>query len=232
MLENPETCEEPGMLGKPETCEESRMLEKLGKINKTNYTMDTLKERLKHECDMMPSDEVLGSFISIGRERHYAEEETVIGVGEVNPSVYIVKEGLLRMVDMNGGRERVVAFGLEGTVYASKHSFVKLQPSYYEVIACCETVLIEIRHDRMYEWLNSNHEGAIWFLRLMLEELYFLEYNNATVHNGTGIERFRSLIKTRPEIIGRVRQKHIASYLGISPEYLCRIRQKMRKNPD
>lgn len=179
---------------------------------------------------MVPSDEVLESFVALGEERHYAEEEVVIGIGEVRPSVYIVKEGLLRMVDMNGHSERVVAFGLEGTVYASKHSFVKLQPSYYEVVACCDTVLLEISHDRMYEWLNSNHQGAIWFLRLMLEELYFWEYNNATVHNGSGAERLRSLIKTRPEIIGRVRQKHIASYLGITPEYLCRIRKKLKMN--
>lgn len=190
--------------------------------------MELLKKRLRQECDMVPSDTVLESFVALGTERRFREEEVVIGVGEVKPSVYVVKDGLLRMVDMNGGRERVVAFGLEGTVYASKHSFVKMQPSYYEVVACCDSVLLEISRDSMSRWLRSCHEGAIWFLRLMLEELYFLEYNNATVHNGTGLERFRSLLKTRPEIIGRVRQKHIASYLGISPEYLCRLRKKMR----
>lgn len=107
--------------------------------------MELLKKRLRQECDMVPSDTVLESFVALGTERRLREEEVVTGVGEVKSSVYVVKDGLLRMVDMNGGRER-----------------------------------------------------------------------------------FRSLLKTRPEIIGRVRQKHIASYLGISPEYLCRLRKKMR----
>lgn len=191
--------------------------------------MELLKERLKHECDHVPSDYVLDSFLSLGHERRYKEEEVVLHVGEFKPLVYVVKEGVIRIADMNGLHERTVAFGLEGTVYASKHSFVKQKPSYYEIIACCSTVLLEIDRKSLFRWLEENNEGAIWFLRLQLEELYFLEYNNATVHNGTGIDRFRSLLRTRPEIVGRVSQKALASYLGITPEYLCRIKKRIHE---
>lgn len=191
--------------------------------------MEQLKERLRHECDMCPPDDVLDSFLSLGVERHYQTDEIVTRCGEVDPTVYVVKKGILRMVDMNGLKERVVAFGLEGTVYASKHSFVKLQPSYYEIAVCCPSVLLAIDRNSLEKWLWSNHAGVIWFLRLQLEELYFLEYNNATVHNGTGRERFLSLLKTRSEIIGRVKQKHLASYLGVTPEYLCRVRKNYLK---
>lgn len=56
--------------------------------------------------------------------------------------MYIVKEGILRLTDMNGDRERTFAFGLPGTVFVSKYSFVRQLPSYYQVEACCDSVVL------------------------------------------------------------------------------------------
>ncbi len=77
--------------------------------------------------------------------------------------------------------------------------------------------------------LNS-HRFAIWMFHLVMEELFYQEKKNSSVANGLAKERFEALYRYRPEIIDKVQQKDIASYLGISPEYLCRLKSKIKKH--
>ena len=107
----------------------------------------------------------------------------------------------------------------------SKHSFVKHLPSYYLVDACCESTLLAVKCDDFNQLVRECPDFAVWSLHLAWEELFYQEYKNVNVNNGTAKERYLALQKNRPEIIGRVYQKTIASYLGISPEYLCRLRK-------
>ncbi len=194
------------------------------------YDFEELKRLMRHECDMVPSDDVLDSVLALGDVIEYDNDEIVTEAGEIAPYIYVVKEGILSISDMNGTKERTVAFACPGTICTNKHSFVKLMPSYYQIEACGSTVLVRIPRDRFLKWIDQSPEGTKWFLFLWLEELYCLELNNATVHNGTSIERLISLHRHRPEILGKVMQKKIASYLGITPEYLCRIKRKFLKN--
>ena len=191
---------------------------------------EELKQLMRLECDMKPSDEVLNSLLALGETMEYDSEEIVVEAGAISPYIFIVKEGILSISDMDGTKERTVAFACPGTICTSKFSFVKQQPSYYQIEACCKTVLIRISRDRFMQWARQSHGGTIWFMHLWLEELYYMEHNNSTVHNGTGRERLIALHRTRPEILGKVMQKKLASYLGITPEYLCRIKKKLLKN--
>lgn len=189
--------------------------------------MKELKALLKNECDLKIEDEVLDLFLSRTESVTVAPLKCFVEAGTFSPYMWIVKSGIVRVVDMNGDKERTIAFGLPGTVFTLKHSFVKGLPSYYELWSCCECEMLRVSRKDFDELMSASHRFAIWMFHLMMEELFFQEKKNSSVANGPAKDRFEALYRHRPEIIEKVQQKDIASYLGVSPEYLCRLKRKL-----
>lgn len=193
-------------------------------------TSDTkLRSLIEGELGYLPADGSIDLFLSRGHLESYHRGEVVTGWGEVDPDVYVVKEGIIRFVDFNGERERTFAFALPGTVFFSKHSFVMGKESYYQIEACCPTELLRIPRDDFWEVAGASHELALWLLRYAHGELFYQEYKYAAVHNGSAAERYRKMLLDRPEIIRNVSQKIVASYLGVTPEYLSKLKRQFLK---
>jgi len=196
--------------------------------------MDELKKLLNKECDRTLNDEEWDALFALSRERVLKKGEVLIGAGEVNPDIYIVKEGIVRGVDFNGDRERTFCFGLPGTIFNSRFSFYRQLPSYYQIEACCPSVVLQIPRDEYIALTDRNHAFAVWALHYAWYEQFLEEDRESTVHNGKAEERYLYMLKTRPQIVSGVSQQILASYLGISPEYLCRIKARIlqsgRKN--
>lgn len=185
-----------------------------------------IKRQLNMECDYKLSEEVLDRFLGAATEVALNNRGILIHAGKVETDIFIVKEGIIRFVDMDGDKERTFAFGLPGTMFMSRHSFVKGLPSYFQVEACCPSVILKISKQYFWSLIESSQEFALWVLHISFEELFYQEYKN-TVFNGDARERYVSLLKSRPEIIKYVPQKMIASYLGITPQYLSRLRREI-----
>lgn len=187
-------------------------------------TPDDIKTLLHNELGFLPSG--IDHLLSKGKLRRYAKGKVVIECGKRNDNVFIVYNGIVRFVDMNGDRERTFAFALPGTVFFSKHSFVMQLPSYYQVETCCETELLVISRDDFWKAAETSHELALWLLRYAHGELFYQEYKYAAIYNGTAAERYRKMMTDRPSIIENVSQKIIASYLGVTPEYLSKLKRE------
>ena len=67
---------------------------------------------------------------------------------------------------------------------------------------------------------------ARWMYSVAIHQLFALE-RKVSLINGTVKERYLALIKNRPDIIKNVSMKVIASYLGVSPHYLCRLKKTL-----
>ncbi|MDE6114787.1 Crp/Fnr family transcriptional regulator [Barnesiella sp. WM24] len=191
---------------------------------------ERLKSLLKNELGYLPDGDGLEVLFSRGETMNLSRGGIVIEEGMKCPDVYIVEDGIVRFVDMNGDKERTFGFGLPGTMFSSKHSFVMNLPSYYRVEACCPTTLMHIKKDDFWDVVTSYHELTIWMLQYAYGELFFQEYKNAVVHNGSTAERYRRMIGDRPEIMEKVSQKNIASYLGVTPEYLSKLKREFLKS--
>ena len=192
--------------------------------------MENLRQLLRQECDYVLSDSTLDEFLGAATLKRLHRSEILVEVGAVADSMYIVKEGILRLTDMNGNRERTFAFGLPGTVFVSKHSFVRQLPSYYQIEACCDSVVLCIPRRAYDSLIASNHDFTRWMLVMSQTELFYQEYKNSSVNNGSAAERFESLLRLRPEIPMNVSGRTVASYLGISPEYYCRLKKRFLKH--
>lgn len=155
--------------------------------------------------------------------------EAIMNPGDVNPDVYIIKEGILRGVTFHGGHERTFSFGLPGTIFNSRFAFYNLRPCYYRIEACCPSVVLRIPRDEYIALTDRCHAFAVWALHYAWFEQYLQEDRESAVRKGNAKERYLYMLQTRPVIVKRVSQRVLATYLGISPEYLSRVKASMLK---
>lgn len=141
--------------------------------------------------------------------------------------VFIVKGAMRQYTIDERGVEHIVRFGMENWWMSDRESFSMLTPSIYNIDALedCE-VLVTTKEKMTYLKDQSLH-----FLKMahVLDENHYIANQNRIQANisFTAEEKFLQLAKTHPEFIRRFPQNMLASYLGLSPETLSRVRKQM-----
>lgn len=147
--------------------------------------------------------------------------------GQVAKEAYFVIKGCIRAYQLIDGEEKTTAFFTEEQSVVNFDSMVNQKPSKINFVceenttvavlnAKKEKVLYE-KHPRFEAFCRSGVEQMMGEKQTQLEELITLKPT----------QRYKKLQQTRPGLINRVPQYHIASYLGIKPETLSRIRKKI-----
>lgn len=142
---------------------------------------------------------------------------------------YFNLKGCVRQFYLVDGTEKTTAFYLESQFISSMRSFIHGTPSdhYLECLEDCE--LVPISSGLESELLESFPKMER-FARMVLEE----ELGNyqAMLSNQISLkpeERYLELAENRKDLLQRVSLKHLATYLGLSPESLSRIRKRIAK---
>lgn len=196
-------------------------------VNSTE--IEEMKHLLKEEVGFLPSGSGLDRLLNHAEWMRVDSKYVIIEMGKTCPDVYMVRDGIIRVWDFDGEKERTFGFGLPGTIFESKHSFIMHGPSYYQVETCCPSVILRIPEQDFWETVESDHSFAIFMLHNAYGELYSHEFKESTVNNGTARERFEAMLKYRPVILEKVPQKIIASYLGITSEYFSVLKRRCLK---
>lgn len=76
--------------------------------------------------------------------------------------------------------------------------------------------------------VENYNEFAQWALWMVYEELFFQEKKNQVI-NGSAKDRYMSLLHSRMDLVTNVPQKILASYLNVTPQYLCRLKKMLEK---
>jgi len=159
-------------------------------------------------------------------EREYAPKTLLLQEGEIARTIYFIKEGCLREWFNKDGKSITFQFFFEGQPVASIDSFMNGTPSLFSIESIEPTTAVLIRKedfDRLfilYPGLKDKFQRFI-FSRFSNYAKLFLSRITDTPQ-----ERYEDLVKTRPDIIQRIPQHYIASYLGITPVSLSRIRNR------
>ena len=199
------------------------------KANIDTTDMEEMKRLLKEEVGFLPSGPGLDHLLMSAEWLRVAAKYVVIEMGKTCPDVFMVRDGIIRVWDFDGEKERTFGFGLPGTIFESKHSFVKHGPSYYQVETCCPSVILRIPEREFWNTVETDPTFAVFMLHNAYGELYSHEFKESTVNNGTARQRFEAMLKYRPVILEKVPQKIIASYLGITSEYFSVLKRKCLK---
>lgn len=158
------------------------------------------------------------------------KDEILIHENKRNRNFYLVKEGLVRSFHYEKEVEDTLWFATSGDAFCSMRSYFYNAPGISTTEALMETELFYIEHDELEKLFSQSLELANWGRILAFEEIDALEWKYNQLGNGDAYSRYKAFLKMRPpEIIMQIPQKHIASYLGITPSTLSRIRLRLLK---
>lgn len=127
---------------------------------------------------------------------------------------------------MNGA-DRTFVFRTEGAFGSIMESFCTRFPSANSIITIEPCVLFTISYDALQVFYNEIRQGER-FGRLLMEEVYVEASNHlVAMYSLSPEQRYIKLQREIPAMLHRIPQYMIASYLGITPQALCRIKKKM-----
>ncbi len=152
---------------------------------------------------------------------------TLLREGEVSKKAYYIKKGCLRIWFNNNGKDVTFQFFFEEQGVSSMESFRTQQPSLFSIESiepCTLWVISKKNFDLMVTSIPRYNDFLRDVLYKRLEHYAKLFLSRI---KDTPQKRYEDLLQNNPEIIQRVPQHYIASYLGITPVSLSRIRNKI-----
>ena len=157
------------------------------------------------------------------RKKQYLLQE-----GDVCKFVAFVEKGVLRSytIDEKGG-EHIIQFALEGWLISDLYSFLTAEPCTYTIDAIEDCELVLISKSAHEELLHSLPKYETW-IRLQITSAYIaLQKRLTSIISLSLEERYESFTSIYPNIVQRVPQHMVASYMGLTPETLSRVRKRI-----
>lgn len=190
--------------------------------------LDAYRQRL--EALVAVDDTAWQALCSVLKVKAVAAGSHLLVPGRVCRHVYFVHSGMFRMYRAQGEEEVTTAFYAEQQFMADMKSIATLQPSHYYLQAVEDAVVVMIEKSEMtalYTQLPQMEKIGKAILEHMLIETN--EWKEMYTLYAPG-DRYKLLIDKAPYILHRAMLRHVASFLGVRPETLSRIRKRMSDN--
>jgi CRP-like cAMP-binding protein len=157
------------------------------------------------------------------RKRQY-----LLNAGDVCQYFCFVEKGLLRSfsIDKNAN-EHTVQFAVEGWWISDMASFLSGDTAVYNIEAIEESELLLLTKQSMDEMLDKVMKMERYFRLLMQNNIMVLQRRIMGVLSLSAEEKYKRMMKLYPDILQRSPQQYIASFLGITPETLSRVRKQV-----
>jgi len=180
-------------------------------------------------CTTLSSEE-LEYFHSMLQPHKISKKSWLLREGEISEYEAYVVKGCLRKYCMDDdGAEIILQFAIEDWWVGDIASFTMQTPSNVYVQALEDSELLLIHHDDK-EQLFQRVPAFERMFRLMLQRSYMvLQDRFVDTLARPADERYLHFLEKYPGVVQRVPQHYIASYLGITPEFLSRIRSRLAK---
>lgn len=162
--------------------------------------------------------------------KHFAKGTILQHAGDDCDKVYLVKSGLLKSYTIDAkGKEHIFIFAPEGWIITDIESMQAEAKAelFIETIEDSELVIIN-RKDVLAKGLSE--DGYKKMTDTLFRRLGVMQRRLIMMMSATAQERYEHFLETYPALPNRVPQRMIASYLGITPEALSKIRGKMARN--
>lgn len=164
------------------------------------------------------------------KTKTFKKGTTIISPGDLRSETYFINDGLLRYFSIDEkGKEHILQFAPENWMISDRSSAVFSEPAVFYIDAIEHTEVLVVPND-FYPAIQKIIPHIMELNVLMLHNsIRFMQKRINMLLSATAEERYLDFIKLYPNLTLRVPQWMIASYLGVTPESLSRVRKDLAK---
>jgi len=165
-------------------------------------------------------------FMDLFQEKEITSKTTLLKEGEVSNYMYFIRKGCLRMWFNNDGVDITFQFFFENQAVYSFESFLERKPSLFTLESIEPTTVVSLSKTSFDLLLSHYPDLKDIFHKILIQRMgNYAKLFLSQIKNNPQ-KRYEELLQENPEILQRVAQHYIASYLGITPISLSRIRNR------
>ena len=157
----------------------------------------------------------------------FPSKSIILEEGKVADKLYYVHSGCIRLAFNNDGKDVTFQFFFPGDIVASFDSLHNGTPSLFSLESIEPSELLAIGGKELRNIIRTNDGLRDEYERLLADRFHAYQQLFLSRIRNTPQQRYEELLLQNPEIVKRIPQHYIASYLGITPVSLSRIRARM-----
>ncbi|TDR24124.1 Crp/Fnr family transcriptional regulator [Flavobacterium cheniae] len=190
--------------------------------------MQSILENIAKHVALTQQEQEL--FLSKTETKPFKAKTILLSSGEIATCTYFVNSGILRSFNINDNIiEHVLHFACEGWWIGDMYSYISGKPGnlFLEVLEDAEVVIItKENQQQLYQEIPKLER----FFRILAENS-LVSHQERLMDNLslTAEERFEKFCSKYPTLIQKVPQKHIASYIGVTPEFFSKMKARLLK---
>lgn len=173
------------------------------------------------------SDDEISHFFSKLVQVDFKKNDIILKAGQTENYLSFVEHGLLRFYVEKEDREITFDFAFAGNFTSGYSSFLTRDPSPFFIQALTDTSLWRIAYEDL-QGIYKDSEKAQMIGRLAAEQLFIRKAKRElSFLIQSAAERYMHLLQEQPEMVQEIPLKYLASYIGITPQALSRIRKRI-----
>lgn len=189
--------------------------------------MNNLIENIKLYITI--SEQEIQLLHSVVDKKIYQKNETIFTEGKISDEIYFVTKGCVRLFYNIDGNDKTAFFYTEGQFICAGESYTYSIPAIENYQAVEQTEILIFKKSKIETLLKEVPKFEV-IARIATEnELITCQKVIASFVTKSAEERYIDLLETQGELFQRVPQQYIASFLGVSPETLSRIKSRVLK---
>ena len=187
--------------------------------------MDLLIQTIRSYIPFSPADEAIAQ--QLFHRKEYKKGEHLLTSGDICRYLIFIESGLVRYYTTKDGEEQTNYFNKEGDFVCYYTSFLPQKPSDVNIQALEHCVVWQISFDGLQQFYKEVQYGER-FGRLGIEAVFVnVSAQVGSIYTDTPETRYKNFLSAYSAIAQRIPQYYIASYVGVKPQSLSRIRKRL-----
>jgi CRP-like cAMP-binding protein len=187
--------------------------------------MDQLLKTIESIITVSESDRLI--IAKLFHIKHFKKGEYLVRAGDTCGHIFFIEGGLVRYYVDKDGTQQTHYFNKSGEFVCDYLSFLPQVPSFVNIQALEDTVVSQVSAEGIKQFYSEVREGEK-FGRVAVEQVFTAVLSQIiSLYNDSPDKRYLNFLADYPDLLKCIPQYYIASYVGVKPPSLSRIRKRL-----